>query len=146
MIFHQYPNFPKRINCRIPGTFKDFAYGNETIFPTDQYLLAAIIAPRAIIVNEGFKDNLANQEGSQESYLAVKEVYIWFGVEESIGWHQNVNGKLGNFEHDWFQTIDFAERVFEGKTPASGATYNELVYPPRNTFIWRVPEIPSDNL
>ena len=111
----------------------------------DQHLLAALIAPRAIIVNEGSKDNLANQEGSQESYLAAREVYKWLGAEEHIGWYENENSGHGYFEKDRFHTIDFAEKVFEGKTPARGATYIELVYPPRNTFDWTMPEIPSDS-
>ena len=126
-------------------TFKDFAYGNEARFPIDQHLLAALIAPRSILVNEGSNDNLANQEGSQESYLAVKEVYKWLGVGKNIGWYENENGSHGYHEYDWFHTIDFAEMVFEGKTPASGATYNKLVYPPRNTFDWKAPEKPSNN-
>ena len=126
-------------------TFKDFVYGNEARFPIDQHLLAALIAPRAILVNEGSNDNLANQEGSQESYLAVKEVYKWLGVEENIGWYENEGGKHGYFEKDWFHTMDFAEKIFEGKAPASGASYNDLVYPARNTFDWTMPEKPSDS-
>jgi len=120
--------------------FKEFI-DKESLLPFDQHFMAALVAPRALLAVEGSKDNNANQEGSQESFRAAKQVYDWLGVPGNIGWYQH-DGGHGYFEDDVYTTLDFAEKVFDGKTPKSGKQFDTLPYPQQNHLInWTAPKL-----
>jgi len=122
--------------------FKEFI-DKETLLPFDQHFLAALIAPRAVLAIEGEKDNNANQEGSQESYTAAKRVYEWLGVPDKIGWHEHADGHVYN-EDQVYTTLDFADKVFAGKTPKSGKKFDQLKYPPQDHLVnWTAPNKPA---
>jgi len=119
--------------------FKEFI-DKETLLPFDQHFMAAMVAPRALLAIEGTKDNNANQEGSQISFVAARKVYDWLGVPDNIGWYEH-DGPHGYFEDDVYTTLDFADKVFEGKNPVSGKRFDQLPYPPQDQLInWSAPE------
>jgi len=125
--------FPQWSNDR----FKEFI-DKETLLPFDQHFLGVLVAPRALLAVEGSTDENANQEGSQESYRALLHVYEWFDAVDRIGWYEHTGGH-GFFEDDWYTMMDFADKVFEDKTPASGKVFDKLVYPPQDLHSWTAP-------
>jgi len=125
--------------------FKEFI-DKETLLPFDQHFMAAMIAPRAVLAIEGSTDNNANQEGSQESYRAARQVYEWLQEPDHIGWYEHTGGHTYN-EDDVYTTLDFADLVFEGRTPESGKKFDQLVYPPQDHLInWTAPIRPAASL
>ena len=136
----------KRVQSRFPHwftpRFKGFA-DNETKLPFDQHLLRALVAPRAVLHCDGNKsDDWANQEGGQESYRAAQHVYDWLQVKNANGFYVHKEGH-GWFENDWYCFMDFADKYYFDKDPASGRKFNELQYPAVKLHSWVAPPIPK---
>ncbi len=131
----------------IENILKNFPYWFEPHFsefighvdqlPIDQHSIKALVAPRALLETSGLGDLWANPEGSQQSYLAAREVFDFLGVREQIG----VAWRAGNHEHnlrDWTALLDFADWRFYGKQPARA--FDTLAFPVTDKkFSWTKP-------
>jgi hypothetical protein len=64
------------------GTFA----GHAENLPYDAHTIAAAIAPRALIIDQGSGDQFTNSKGTALIvYPAAKVVYDWLGVGDKIG-------------------------------------------------------------
>src|SRR5205085_6047950 len=99
---------------RFPGwmhpRFGEFV-GNVDRLPVDQHLLAALVAPRALMNTEGLKDIWINPEGAQLSSLAAKKVYTFLKAEDKISFRYRDVGHIPSTP----DLLDYADHVFFGK-------------------------------
>lgn len=109
--------------CR---AYRDYA-GHEDSMPFDQHLLAATIAPRALLVG-GFNENWFDTKGEFLSLEAASPVWEKFCGEglPKVNWPDNydrsaIGKRLGYYRRenlhgisaiDWTYMIDFADRLF----------------------------------
>jgi dienelactone hydrolase len=88
--------------------------GKVDRLPFDQHTAKALIAPRALLSTEALGDLWANPKGTQQSYVAAKEVFAFLSAGERIG----IVFRPGKHEQnadDWTALLDFADRQFFGK-------------------------------
>jgi endo-1,4-beta-xylanase len=114
--------------------FKQFV-GNVDRLPVDQHLLAAVVAPRALMDTEGLKDLWTNPEGAQVSNLAAAKVYKFLGAEEKISFRFRDVGHIPSTE----DLLDFSDFAFSGKKlPAEFAKreYKDDL----KTYSWEMPK------
>jgi hypothetical protein len=108
--------------------------------PFDQHEVRALVAPRALLNTDALGDVWANGPGTEQTYLAAKEVYQFLGVPEKIG----LSWREGGHEHnlvDFTTLLDFADQVLLGK-PAK-REFDKLPFPDEaKAFTWTRP--PSD--
>jgi hypothetical protein len=105
--------------------FTDFI-GHVDRLPIDQHSVKALVAPRALLETEALGDLWANPEGSQQTYLAAREVFAFLNAGEQIG----ISWREGQHDHtivDWTALLDFADWRFFGKRP--GRSFNTLAFP-----------------
>ena len=88
--------------------------GKENRLPYDHHSLRALCAPRAHIATEALGDLWANPTGTQQGYLAAREVYAFLGAPDRIGVHWR-EGKHAQNEEDWAALLDFADVQLFGK-------------------------------
>ena len=60
-------------------------YGYFNTEPFDQHFLMGMIAPRALLLQDGYLSNNTNPEGTYVGYLAAREIYRFLDVPERIG-------------------------------------------------------------
>ncbi len=87
--------------------------------PYDQHYLHALIAPRALLVNEAHGDAWANPPGSYAACLAAREAYELLGARDAIGWSFR-EGAHGHTPEDFDALLDFVDLRFSGKRPVRG--------------------------
>jgi hypothetical protein len=85
--------------------------GKVDRLPFDQHTLKALVAPRALLSTEGLGDLWANPSGTQQSYLAAKEVFDFLGAGDKIGIVFRPGKHEQNLE-DWTALLDFSDRQF----------------------------------
>ena len=100
--------------------------GHVDQLPIDQHSIKALIAPRAFLETEALGDAWANPEGSQQSFLAAREVFDFLGIHEQMGiaWRE---GKHDHNMLDWAALLDFADWRFFNKRP--GRSFDTLAFP-----------------
>ncbi len=126
-------NFPFWFDPR----FTEFI-GKVDRLPVDQHSVKALVAPRALLTTEALGDEWANPEGSQQTYLAAREVYRYLGAENKIGIHFRPGVHEQNVD-DWHTLLDFADRVFFGKTCATA--FDQLSFrESARSFAWSAPK------
>jgi hypothetical protein len=111
--------------------------GKVDRLPIDQHTVKALVAPRALLETEALGDLWANPQGSQQTYLAAKEVFEFMSAGEQIGiaWRE---GKHEQNITDWIALLDFADWRFFGKRP--GRSYETLAFPEtKRAFGWAKP-------
>jgi hypothetical protein len=116
--------------------FADFI-GHVDRLPFDQHTLKALVAPRALLSTEALDDLWANPKGTQQTYLAAKEVFAFLGAGERIGIAFRPGKHEQNVE-DWETLLAFADRQFFGKQGAR--RFDQLAFsdlPP--VFAWKAP-------
>jgi len=114
--------------------FKKFV-GNVERLPVDQHLLLVLVAPRALLCNEGTKDSWTNPQGSQLTHLAAKKVYDFLEAGDKISIRFRPVGHVPNNE----DLLDFADYIFFEK-PLS-EEFGKLPYPrEKNGFTWDIPK------
>jgi hypothetical protein len=125
-------NFPYWFSPRL----KQFI-GHEDQLPFDQHFLMALVAPRALLITNALDDLWANPEGTQQTYLAAKQVYAFLGAGDRIGNHYREGGHAHNAA-DWRTLLDFADRQFFRKPVTT--TFEGRLFPdsPR-AFSWTAP-------
>jgi hypothetical protein len=130
----------KAIVTRFPYWFQpDFNQfiGRVDQLPFDQHEVKALIAPRALLTTDSVDDIWANGAGTQESFLASREVFKFLGATEKTGMHFR-HGPHAQNEEDWQALLDFADWQLRAKQPAQ--KFDVLPFPdaPR-TFNWSAP-------
>ena len=68
-----------------PPTLFTWFDDQENRLPVDQHLLAALVAPRAIIETVGLQDTWANYESSLKTIRAADPVYKFLGAPGMAG-------------------------------------------------------------
>jgi endo-1,4-beta-xylanase len=122
--------FPRWFHPKF-GEFVD----NVDRLPVDQHMLAALVAPRALMNTEGLKDIWINPEGAQLSHLAAKKVYTFLKAEDKISFRYRDVGHVPSTE----DLLAYADYVFYAKKlpPDFGKTaYKEET----KAFSWDVPK------
>jgi hypothetical protein len=130
---------PERFAYWFHPRFRNFA-DKETKLPFDQHFLKALVAPRALISIDALGDLWANPYGTQQSHRGAQPVFEFLGAADKLGIYFRTGGHAQN-EDDWGTLVDFADKVFFGKTPASGKRFDKLPFPdaPR-PFSWSAPK------
>ncbi|HZL34723.1 MAG TPA: hypothetical protein VFC78_05385 [Tepidisphaeraceae bacterium] len=125
-------HFPNWFGPRFAGFI-----GHVDQLPFDQHEVRALVAPRALLDTEGEGDIWANAHGTQQSYLAAKEVYKFLGAPDKTGIHFRP-GKHEQNEQDFAALLDFADHVLLGK-PAK-QDFNKVPFPEDpKAFEWTAP-------
>jgi hypothetical protein len=105
---------PNRFCYWFHPRFRQFA-GKETRLPFDQQFLKAMVAPRALLCTDAFGDRWANPMGTEATTVAVQPVFDLLGVGDKNGLHYR-EGEHDHSAEDWRALLDFADKVFFGKT------------------------------
>jgi hypothetical protein len=115
--------------------------GHVDRLPFDQHTLKALIAPRALLSTEALGDLWANPTGTQQTYLAAREVFEFLGVGDRIGIAFRP-GKHEQNAEDWATLLDFADLQFYGK--ANTRRFDQLAFPDLpKAFSWKSPALPA---
>jgi len=91
--------------------------GQEDKLPFDEHWLIALVAPRALLSEDGLNDPNVNVRGAAQSYLAAKPVYAFLGAEDKLGIYFRPGGHELAAE-DWSIVLDFADKELRGKSVA----------------------------
>lgn len=108
--------------------------------PFDQHELKALVAPRALLTTDSLDDIWANSIGTQESFLASKEVFNFLSAPGKTGMHFR-HGPHAQTGEDWQALLDFADWQLRNQQPAQ--KFDVLPFPdaPR-AFTWSAPAQP----
>ncbi len=82
--------------------------------PYDQHFLHALVAPRLLLVTEGYEDIWANPPGSYASCLAAREVYELLGARHNVGWAVREGGHA-HTRTDYEALLDFMDRHLQSR-------------------------------
>lgn len=130
---------PSRFAYWFHPRFRDFV-DKEAQLPFDQHFLKALVAPRALISVDALGDLWANPYGTQQSHRGAQPVFEFLGAGDKLGIHFRTGGHAQN-EDDWRTLVDFADKVFFAKTPASGKRFDQLPFGDApKPFSWSAPE------
>ncbi len=92
-----------------------FFAGREEKLPVDQNTLAALVAPRGLMLYAGYAESAGNPVGFEQAYRDALRVYRFLGREQNVwlhlrdGEHETTAGDAENF-------IDFFDAIF-GRHP-----------------------------
>ena len=126
-----------------------FFAGREHKLPVDQNLLAALVAPRALLLNSAYAESQGNPWGFEQTYRSAREVYRFLGSEDKIGLYLRAGEHMPSAE-DIEVFLDFFDRsfgrkqfpkletfvhgyTFEGWKKTAGADVDPLSFPKRRT-------------
>jgi hypothetical protein len=112
--------------------------GRVDQLPFDQHTVKALIAPRSLLTTEALGDLWANPKGTEQTYLAAKEVFDFLGAGDRIG----INFREGKHEHNtaaWSVLLDFADLQLLGKK--TERKFDQLAFPEAlRAFSWKAPK------
>ncbi|MHC4995775.1 MAG: glucuronyl esterase domain-containing protein [Planctomycetota bacterium] len=131
--------FAKR--CWSNDVFPTFA-GQLNKMPIDQHFVGALIAPRGLLAIMGV-ENTHKNVGHVEAYEALVPVYEWLGVKDRLGLYDHAPEGHGIVEDDMYTILDFADKIFYGKSPTSGKAFDRISNPDIVGFDWAPPETPA---
>jgi len=117
---------PRRFSYWFHPRFRDFA-DKETKLPFDQHFLKALVAPRALISVDSTDDLWANPYGTQQSHRGAQPVFDFLGAGDKLGIYYRKGGHAQN-KDDWHTLVDYADKIFFGKTPAGGKSFDKLPF------------------
>ena len=130
---------PRRFSYWFHTRFRDFA-DKETKLPFDQHFLKALVAPRALISVDALSDLWANPYGTQQSHRGAQPVFDYLGAGDKLGIYYRKGGHAQN-KDDWHTLVDFADKIFFGKTPAGGKSFDKLPFADApKPFSWSAPK------
>jgi hypothetical protein len=109
--------------------FREFS-GKVERLPVDQNLLAALVAPRALMAHEGTQDSGSGPEGAQLSYLSAGQVYEFLGKPKELAIRFRPTGSVPSTE----DLLDGAERFLLGKRLPQ--EFNRLPFPQNENAIF----------
>lgn len=84
--------------------------------PFDQHQLAALVAPRGLILTSGYEDYHTNPEGMFEAYLEASKIYELFDAGDNIG-VANRPGAHSIEVEDIERLLDFGDQLFRNIKP-----------------------------
>lgn len=122
------------------GTFVNHAEW----LPYDAHTIAAAIAPRALVIDQGTGDQFTNSKGTAVVvYPAAKVVYDWLGVGDKIGMSVRSGGHCDMSGYS--SVLQYAQKILLGKNITQD--YNNLGSygsPLTTTYPWAtaVPKAP----
>jgi hypothetical protein len=125
--------------CWANDVFPTFA-GQLNKLPIDQHFVGALIAPRGLLAIMGDENNDKNV-GHIEAYEALVPVYDWLGAKDKLGLYNHAPRGHGLGEDDLFTILDFADKIFYGKKPASGKAFDQITNPDLVGFEWKAPAL-----
>lgn len=130
---------PSRFSYWFAPRFREFV-GKESRLPFDQHFLKALVGPRALIGIDALGDTWANPYGTQQSHRGAQPVFEFLGASDKLGIYFRTGGHAQS-EDDWRTLVDFADKVFLGKRPASGKRFDKLPFPDApKPFSWSAPK------
>jgi hypothetical protein len=91
-------------------------YGYMDHLPFDQHFISSLIAPRALLVHEGYRTYRGNPEGQFFCWLATDEVYKFLEAEKYNG-IKIYSITHSNPDYEWMDLIDFSNAYYNGTTP-----------------------------
>lgn len=94
----------------------NFFSGREHKLPVDQNLLAALIAPRALLYHYSIHEPGLNSWSIEQNYYSVKKVYDFMEASDNIGVHTRMGAHLLVPARDVEQTIDFLDTHFKRRS------------------------------
>jgi endo-1,4-beta-xylanase len=122
--------FPRWFHPKF-GEFVD----NVDRLPVDQHMLAALVAPRALMNTEGLKDIWINPEGAHLSTIAAKKVYTFLKAEDKISFRYRDVGHIPSTE----DLLAYADHVFFAKKLPP--EFGKMAYKEETkAFSWDVPK------
>lgn len=83
--FRQWPILEQFGNVDIIKRANRGEYGYLATVPFDQHYLIGMIAPRGLLIQDGYMSNNTSPEGTYFGYLAGREIYRFLGAENKIG-------------------------------------------------------------
>ena len=89
-------------------------YGYLITNPFDQHFLMGMIAPRALLLQDGYLSNNTNPEGTYVGYLAAREIYRFLDVPERIGLNMHLINHA-NPLREIMELGEFMTAVFAGQ-------------------------------
>jgi hypothetical protein len=132
-------------------------FGITGTMPFDSHFMTALIAPRGLMIHDGWRSPWTNPEGTYFNYLATREVYDFLGASDNIGiriydvTHSNptreqydflyfsnmyFNRTFGDTYHKLSTESTYPEmtdiEVFKDNDPAYGGLNIATWYDPRN--------------
>ena len=93
--------------------------GRDGKLPYDQHFLHALVAPRALLVNEAHGDIWANPPGSYAACLAARRAYDLLGAGDALAWSFREGGH-GHTPADYEALLDFVDVRFFERTAVRG--------------------------
>jgi hypothetical protein len=91
-------------------------YGYMDHLPFDQHFISSLVAPRALLVHEGYRTYRGNPEGQFACWLATDEVYKFLEAEKYNG-IKIYSITHSNPDYEWMDLIDFCNAYYAGTTP-----------------------------
>jgi hypothetical protein len=117
--FRQWPVLPEYADVDIIKRVNRGEYGYLITEPFDQHFLIGMVAPRALLIQDGYLSNNTNPEGTYFGYLAGREIYRFLGVPEKIGLNMHLinhaNPLREQMELGEFMTAVFKHRDLPSK-------------------------------
>jgi hypothetical protein len=94
-------------------------YGYMITEPFDQHFLMGMIAPRALLLQDGYLSNNTSPEGTYFGYLAAREIYRFLDAPERVGLNvhliNHANPLREQMELGEFMTAVFADQALDPK-------------------------------
>ncbi len=122
------------------GFVNNWAHDNTYRLPFDAHAIAALVAPRALIVQEGTQDtrngNGTDVAGPYKSMWAARLVYEFLGAEDMIGFVADAHGHGTMTSREVGAIMDFADRVLKDE-PGNAPPFDDRGSPPN--ISWGAP-------
>ncbi|WP_263354945.1 alpha/beta hydrolase family protein [Acidicapsa acidisoli] len=106
---------------RITGVFPHwfhprlrFFAGREDKLPVDQNMLAALVAPRGLLMYSGYAESEGNPFGYEQAYRSIRRVYSLLGHEDKLCLNLR-DGEHPTAVSDLEQYLDFLDSIFNQK-------------------------------
>jgi hypothetical protein len=112
--FRQWPVPPDLNDVDIIKRINRGEYGYLITNPFDQHFLMGMIAPRALLLQDGYLSNNTNPEGTYLGYLAAREIYRFLDLPERIGLNMHLINHA-NPLREIMELGEFMTAVFGGQ-------------------------------
>jgi hypothetical protein len=112
--FREFEVLPQHADVDIINRINRGEYGYLVTEPFDQHFLMGMVAPRALLIQDGYLSNNTNPEGTYFGYLAAREIYRFLGIPEKIGLNMHLINHA-NPLREQMELGEFMTAVFKGK-------------------------------
>jgi hypothetical protein len=114
--------------------------GRTYNLPFDAHSIIALVAPRAIIVQEGTTDSWNNNanSGPFQSAWGAKKMFDYLDIPDNIGWVTDPHGHGQMTVRETAAVMDFVDRFLLEKKAVSTKHFDDD--PKAPTISWKAPE------